>query len=120
TARDDAFHRRARHPPLTARDDDVVAIDRGRYRIGSDEHYAEERPMREVAVAPFRIARTPVTNRDFAEFVAATGYVTVAERAQPAGSALFIMSDGPIDLHDASRWWRFGAGISWRTPLGAD
>ena len=96
----------------------VVAIAGGRYRLGSEEHYAEERPVREIEVAPFAIEPTPVTNRAFAEFVAATGYVTRAERAEPAGSAVFVMSTGPIDLHDPSRWWRLCAGASWRAPRG--
>jgi len=81
---------------------DMVAIPAGRYRLGSDEHYAEEKPVRDVEVAAFHMDRAPVTNRAFAAFVAATGYVTVAERAVPAGSALFAMSAGPIDLHDPS------------------
>jgi formylglycine-generating enzyme len=97
----------------------MVAIPAGRYRVGSDEHYAEERPAREVEVEAFRIDVTPVTNRDFAAFVAATGWVTVAERATPAGSAVFAMSAGPIDLHDPSQWWRFAPGASWRAPRGA-
>jgi len=98
---------------------DMVAIPAGRYRLGSDEHYAEEKPVRDVEVAAFHMDRAPVTNRAFAAFVAATGYVTVAERAVPAGSALFAMSAGPIDLHDPSQWWRFGDGASWRAPRGA-
>jgi sulfatase modifying factor 1 len=96
----------------------MIAIPGGRYRLGSEEHYPEERPVRTVEIAAFQIDRTPVTNRAFAAFVAATGYRTVAERAEPAGSALFAMSTGPIDLHDPSQWWRFGAGASWRAPHG--
>jgi formylglycine-generating enzyme required for sulfatase activity len=97
----------------------MVALPAGRYRVGSDEHYPEERPAREVEVDAFRIAVTPVTNRDFAAFVATTGWVTVAERATPAGSAVFTMSAGPVDLRDPSQWWRFAPGASWRTPEGA-
>src|SRR5207302_1983310 len=84
----------------------MVAIPAGRYRLGSDEHYAEEKLVRDVEVAAFHMDRTPVTNGAFAEFVAATGYLTVAERADPPGSALFTMSAGPIDLQDPSRCWR--------------
>jgi sulfatase modifying factor 1 len=104
---------------VTRADGDMIAIPAGRYRLGSDEHYAEEKAVRDVDVAGFRIDRTPVTNRAFAEFVAATGYVTVAERAEPPGSALFTMSSGPIALHDPSQWWRFGDGASWRAPRGS-
>ena len=48
--------------------------------LGSDQHYAEEGPARPVTVDGFSIQTHQVTNTDFAEFVAATGYLTVAER----------------------------------------
>jgi sulfatase modifying factor 1 len=96
----------------------MIAIPAGRYRVGSDDHYPEERPARVVDVAAFRIDATPVTNRAFAAFVAATGYVTVAEHAEPPGSAVFSMTAGPVDLHDPSHWWRFVPGATWREPAG--
>jgi formylglycine-generating enzyme required for sulfatase activity len=102
---------------MTARDG-MVAIPGGRFRVGSDDHYPEERPARDVEVGAFRIDVAPVSNRDFATFVAATGWVTIAERAAPAGSAVFAMTAGPVDLHDPSRWWRFVPGASWRAPTG--
>lgn len=98
--------------------DAMVTVPGGRAVVGSDEHYPEERPARVVEVAAFRIDATPVTNRAFAAFVAATGWVTVAERAAPAGSAVFAMTAGPVDLHDPGQWWRFAPGASWRAPLG--
>lgn len=93
----------------------MVTVPAGRYRLGSEEHYPEERPVRVAAVAAFRIDATPVTNRAFAAFVADTGWVTVAERADPPGSAVFAMTAGPVDLRDPSAWWRFAPGTSWRT-----
>ncbi len=96
----------------------MVAIPAGRYRIGSDAHYPEERPARVVEIAAFRIDRTPVTNADFARFVDETGHVTVPERVDPAGSAVFTMTAGPVDLRDPSHWWRFVPGASWRAPAG--
>ena len=48
--------------------------------LGSDEHYPEEGPAHEVTVDGFWIQTHQVTNAEFAEFVAATSYVTVAER----------------------------------------
>jgi len=101
-----------------AGDEAMVAIPAGRHRVGSDEHYPEERPAREVHVDAFRIDGAPVTNRAFAAFVAATGYVTVAERATPAGSGVFAMTAGPVDLRDPAHWWRFVPGASWRAPDG--
>lgn len=101
------------------RDDAMVSVPAGRYRVGSDAHYPEERPVRVVEVAAFRIDVAPVTNRAFAAFVAETGYVTVAERAEPAGSGVFVMTSGPVDLREPSNWWRFVSGASWREPSGA-
>jgi len=54
-----------------------VAIDGGTYAIGTDEHawvYDNERPRHEVELAPFRIDRTPVTNRQYRAFVDDGGY----------------------------------------------
>jgi len=96
----------------------TVLIPAGLYRLGSDRHYPEERPVREVPVAAFRIDRFPVTNARFAAFVAATGHVTVAERADPAGSAVFTPTAGPVDLSDPTAWWSFRPGASWRAPAG--
>lgn len=96
----------------------MVAIPAGRWRLGSDEHYPEERPARDIDVAAFAIDRAPVTNADFARFVAATGHVTAAERAEPAGSAVFAPTTGPVDLHDPRNWWRYVPGATWRCPDG--
>ncbi|MCC6765202.1 MAG: formylglycine-generating enzyme family protein [Deltaproteobacteria bacterium] len=96
----------------------MVTVPGGRYVVGSDEHYAEERPVRAVEVAAFRVGATPVTNGAFAAFIEATGWVTAAERADPPGSAVFAMTAGPVDLHDPMRWWRFVAGATWRAPFG--
>jgi formylglycine-generating enzyme required for sulfatase activity len=51
------------------------------FRMGSDQHYPEEAPSHTVSVDGFWIDRTPVTNRQFKEFVRATGHVTFAEVA---------------------------------------
>jgi len=58
---------------------DMVRIPGGTFRMGSDHHYPDEAPAHCVSVAPFLMDRTPVTNRQFKEFVKATGYVTFAE-----------------------------------------
>src|SRR5262245_1795053 len=57
----------------------MVFIPGGTFRMGSDEHYPEEAPVHRVTVDSFWIDRTPVTNRQFKEFVRATGHVTFAE-----------------------------------------
>ena len=60
---------------------DMIRLPGGTFRMGSDKHYAEEAPVHRVTVDGFWIDRTPVTNRQFREFVKATGYVTFAEIA---------------------------------------
>ena len=99
--------------------------------MGSDHHYPEEGPARRVSVAGFSIDRHLVTNARFAEFVAATGYVTVAERPLDpaefpgapaenlvAGSMVFTPTAGPVDLRHLSQWWTWTPGASWHHPEG--
>ena len=57
----------------------MVWIPGGTFRMGSDKHYPEEAPVHRVTVDGFWIDRHPVTNRQFKEFVKATGHVTFAE-----------------------------------------
>ena len=59
--------------------DNMVWIPGGTFRMGSDHHYPEEAPAHRVSVDGFWIDLTPVTNRQFKQFVTATGYKTVAE-----------------------------------------
>jgi formylglycine-generating enzyme len=53
----------------------MVWIEGGTFCMGSDRHYPEEAPAHCVRVDGFWIDRTPVTNRQFREFVRATGHV---------------------------------------------
>jgi formylglycine-generating enzyme required for sulfatase activity len=116
---------------LKSREDAFVTISTGRFLMGSDTQYPEESPVIECSVDAFRIARAPVTNREFAEFIAATNYVTVAERPVDAialgladgpdlraGSLVFTPTSGPVDLHDWRQWWRWTSGAFWRKPEG--
>ncbi|WP_327195332.1 SUMF1/EgtB/PvdO family nonheme iron enzyme, partial [Sphingomonas sp. LH128] len=59
----------------------MVRIPGGTFAMGSETFYPEEAPVRRVSVDGFWIDATPVTNRQYARFVAATGYSTVAEVA---------------------------------------
>jgi formylglycine-generating enzyme len=110
---------------------DMAWLPGGTFRMGSDRHYPEEAPVHSVTVSPFRIDRTPVSNRQFREFVRATGYVTVAEIAPDpkdypgalpnmlrAGSLVFDPPKHQVDLRDWSQWWTFKFGANWRRPYG--
>ena len=110
----------------------MVLIPGGTFRMGSDKHYAEEAPVHRVTVDAFWIDRTPVTNRQFREFVRAAGHVTFAEIAPDpkdypgalphmlkAGSLVFDPPRNPVDdLRDWSQWWAFKFGANWRRPYG--
>jgi sulfatase modifying factor 1 len=111
---------------------DMIWIQGGAFIMGSDRHYPEEAPARRVIVDGFAIDRTPVTNRQFRNFVDATGHVTLAEIAPKAedypgaaadmlqpGSMTFNPPSHPVNLRDFSQWWTFKFGASWRKPYGA-
>ncbi len=110
---------------------DFVWIPGGVFRMGSEVHYPEEAPARDVEISGFWLARTTVTNAEFGSFVEATGYQTVAERPlDPAdfpgapeanlvpGSMVFSRTSGPVDLRHLSQWWTWTPGACWRHPEG--
>ena len=111
----------------------MVWIAGGTFTMGADEERPEERAAHEVSVGGFWIDRHEVTNAQFARFVAATGYVTVAERGldpkdHPGmppellapGAVVFTPPDGVLDLVNVNQWWRYVAGADWRHPAGPD
>ncbi|MCB2061627.1 MAG: SUMF1/EgtB/PvdO family nonheme iron enzyme, partial [Novosphingobium sp.] len=112
----------------------MIHVPGGTFAMGSERFYPEEAPVRQVRVDPFWIDETPVTNAQFAEFVAATGHVTFAEIAPDPkdypgmlpelahpGSLVFEKTSGPVDLTSgAVPWWDFRLGACWRAPFGPD
>lgn len=107
----------------------MIGLEGGTFQMGSNRHYPEEGPARLATVAPFAIDPTPVTNADFAAFVAATGYVTCAERvpvaadypgADPAllvpGSAVFVAPPETTRARSPADWWTYRPGAHWRVP----
>ena len=105
----------------------------GTFAMGSDRHYPEEAPVRQVAVDGFWIDEHPVTNLEFMRFVKDTGQVTFAERtpdaaqypgAEPemvvAGSVIFQRTTGPVDLSNHFNWWIWTPGADWRHPEGPE
>ncbi|RYH02833.1 formylglycine-generating enzyme family protein [Salipiger sp. IMCC34102] len=77
-------------------------------------------PRRKVQVSPFRIAPCAVTNTEFARFVAATGYRTVAE-VEGWSYVFHLLLDQP-DAWPVSPpglpWWRMVEGAYWAAPEG--
>lgn len=95
----------------------MVRVEGGRFVPGSTRGYADERPGAAVDVPDFWIDRTEVTNAQFADFVAATGYVTEAERGAAVG-ALFEPPPEEALRPGAADWWRADRGATWRRPDG--
>lgn len=96
----------------------MVWIPAGTFEMGGDV-YPEEGPRRSVTVDGFWMDRTEVTNADFAAFVKATKYVTLAERPSKPGAAVFLAPQPGADLSTAASWWRYEEGANWKRPGGA-
>ena len=110
---------------------ELVGLAGGAFRMGSESFYPDEAPVHTETVAAFAVERHPVTNQQFARFVAETGYLTVAERPLDAalypgvsaadlvpGALVFRPTSGPVDLRDWRQWWDWAPGASWRQPWG--
>ncbi len=100
---------------------------------GGPDAMPDARPIHRVYVDGFWMDETEVTNEQFAKFVDATGYRTVAEipprqedypQAPPenlvAGSVIFTPPDHPVRLDNHYEWWDYIHGANWRHPLGPD
>ncbi|MEL6540488.1 MAG: formylglycine-generating enzyme family protein [Pseudomonadota bacterium] len=124
-----AFAACSQTAPIPSIEPDWVAIEGGCFTLGEKPRYIEEGPPTPVCVKPFEIARTEVTNAQFAAFVEATGYRTRAERGwgveeagspgmeQAPGSAVFTgPTGGPVR---SMSWWQMIEGANWRNPTGA-
>src|SRR5579872_6042492 len=127
----------------------MVWISGGTFWIGSDHGRSDEQPVHQVTLDGFWIDKNPVSNEEFARFVAATGYVTVAERKPDpkdfpsvppeklvAGSVVFSpptlqevnqerAQDGlppvrEVPLDNPMAWWKYMPGADWRHPQGPD
>ena len=111
-----------------------IKLEGGKFAMGQSDVYPEEEgPVRETTVDGFWIDPHEVTNRQFAEFVDATGYVTVAEKpVDPAvfgvpeeqipaqlllpGSAVFTPPEKPS--RNYADWWEYVPGANWKMPYG--
>jgi formylglycine-generating enzyme required for sulfatase activity len=98
---------------------------------GGHETMNDSRPIHRVYVDGFWMDKTEVTNRQWAKFATATGYLTIAEIAPTqaefptappenlvAGSTVFTPTKGPVPLDNMFQWWRYQHGASWRHPEG--
>ena len=128
-------------PSLTDVPEGMVWIPGGEFSMGANDPpdmdevgmkaTEDARPIHRVYVDGFFMDKTDVTNAEFAKFVKATGYVTIAERkpraedfpgAPPenlvAGSVIFTPPNHPVPLNNHLHWWTYAPGANWRHPLG--
>lgn len=100
---------------------------------GGHDKMPDSRPIHRVYVDGFWMDSTEVTNAQFAKFVEATGYKTVAEIAPTkeefptappenlvAGSTVFTPTAGPVPLNNMFQWWRYQKGADWQHPEGPE
>ena len=91
----------------------------------------DTQPVHRVRVDGFWIDKTTVTNEQFAKFVEATGYLTIAERTPTkeefptapeenlvAGSVVFSPTEHEVPLTNHYQWWNYVKGANWRHPFG--
>lgn len=103
---------------------DMVWIPGGKFVMGTNPHYPEEGPPRLVEVKGFWMDAHEVTNEQFAAFVKATGYRTMAERQPPqvAGAPAEMLQPGSavftVPTPESPTWWRWVVGAEWRHPSG--
>lgn len=93
--------------------------------------FPDAQPRHMVVLDGFWMDATDVTNTQFARFVRATGYVTVAEQhpdpklfpnVSPEklvpGAVVFVPPPHAVSLGDVSQWWHYVPGANWRHPQG--
>lgn len=128
-------------PPPGPAPQGMVWIPGGEFSMGTnDEGEAlcgmpgvtrDAQPIHRVRVNGFWMDATEVTNAQFAEFVAATGYLTVAEtkptqeefpnappEALVPGSVVFAPTPQAVPLDNHFQWWSYIDDASWRHPTG--
>ena len=103
----------------------MTLLDGGKFLMGTESSEANpqdgEGPVRTVTLDPFYMDTYPVTTEQFGEFVAATGYVTEAERF--GWSFLFHTHVAPEQIDErvpGVPWWCKVSGVNWRTPAGGE
>ncbi|MEJ2871443.1 formylglycine-generating enzyme family protein [Actinomycetospora sp. OC33-EN08] len=102
-----------------------MTIPGGRFAMGdhAGEGYPDdgERPVHDVALAPFLLDATTVTNAAFARFVKETGYVTDAERWGSSAVFHLVVTGDRADVLNAvddAPWWLAVRDACWRRPEG--
>ncbi|HLK27486.1 MAG TPA: SUMF1/EgtB/PvdO family nonheme iron enzyme [Puia sp.] len=86
-----------------------ILVPKGKYIVGKKDYLSN--PIRKVQVDSFWIAACETTNKQFAEFVSATSYITDAEKRHDA----MVFRPGLREfewMSDSTAYWKFPNGIS--------
>lgn len=121
--------------------ENMVKINGGTFMMGGDNDQArpDELPKHGTTVASFWMDETEVTNAQFRDFIAATGWVTIAERAidraeiekqlppgeklppdldlSPAALTFKQPNKGEL-VRGAMDWWQMTNYANWQQPHG--
>ena len=100
----------------------LLDIPGGTFLMGADDRRRDERPAHGVSLEPFRAALRPVSNAEYAEFVAQAD----AEPPPFWSEEGFSLPEAPVvgiswhDADDYCRWLRDTTGVSFRLPTEAE
>ena len=104
---------------------EFVQIPAGKFLMGDSTHqgFAEdyEGPAVEKEVHAFEMAKTPVTNAEFLEFVQATGYQTLAERLGDSYVFHLLLPEEKRENYPhvtGFPWWKVVPNAYWAQPFG--
>ena len=104
---------------------EFVQIPAGKFLMGDSTHqgFVEdyEGPAVEKEVHAFEMAKTPVTNAEFLEFVQATGYQTLAERLGDSYVFHLLLPEEKRENYPhvtGSPWWKVMPNAYWAQPFG--
>jgi len=108
--------------------ENMVKLDGGKFWMGTNDEEGfpadGEGPVREIALAPFFIDATTVTNQQFAEFIDATHYKTDAEKFGWSFVFYGLLSEKERNAHpkvaQQTPWWCAIPGAKWDHPEGKD
>jgi formylglycine-generating enzyme required for sulfatase activity len=118
----------------------MVWIPGGDFYMGTEEMdfqgrpFADAMPVHRIYVDGFWMDTTEVTNEQFADFVKATSYITVAETEpdpkdfpdipvdevpkEPFSAVFKKPTDPKVNLNDFRAWWDVSTGACWKHPEG--
>ena len=110
----------------------MISIPSGSFDMGCRGcKLSDAEPVHQVEISSFWMDETPVTNREFQDFVANTHYRTIAEQKPDpkdyptvpaeslvAGSGVFTPPKTLASLDDALAWWSYVPDAYWRHPEG--